>query len=145
VSCLNSICSTKLRESPPPHGPPETGGVGRRQNGRPQQDAVRYYVYNGYYKLLLHTRQSVFELFNRYLDWWSTYTNRNREKIWRKRQKNFPIFSKWEYFCQNGRIIRPFWQQYLRKFGKSPSYSPNLPTIFPSVRTIHCFQLEWRF
>jgi len=35
-----------------------------------------------------------------------------RRKFEEGDRKCSPIFSKWEYFCQNGRIIRKFWQGY---------------------------------
>jgi len=47
-------------------------------------------------------------------------------------------FSKWEYFCQNGRIIRLFWQKYshFEKIGENIlSFSPNFPMIFVSEGT----------
>jgi len=54
----------------------------------------------------------------------------------RKDRTFSPMLSKWEYFCQNGQIIRPFLQKYSHsdKTGKNClSFSQHFPMIFPSV------------
>jgi len=33
------------------------------------------------------------------------------QESWENHEKKTHFFSKWEYFCQNGRIISPFWQK----------------------------------
>jgi len=62
------------------------------------------------------------------------------QKSWENFKKNtemFPQFSKKrEYFCQNWRIIRPFWQKdsHFEKIVENPLYfSSNFPMIFVSV------------
>jgi len=51
-----------------------------------------------------------------------------------RRQIFFQTFSKWEYFCQNGRIVLTkvysFWG---KKWKTNPYFSPNFPMIFAGV------------
>jgi len=64
-------------------------------------------------------------------------------KIEEKDKKSSPTFSKWEYFCQNWRIIRQFWQKYshLEKTGEHfPSFSQHFLMIFVSV--VHTIKLH---
>jgi len=70
-------------------------------------------------------------------------TDKNHRQLWRGRQTFFPGFlrmrmflSKWEHCCQNGRIVRPFWQKYSHseRVGEHfLSFSQNFPMIFVSV------------
>jgi len=56
-------------------------------------------------------------------------------KSWEKDRKFSPIFSKWECFCQNWRIIRQFWQKgsHFERVGEGfLSFSSNFPMIFVS-------------
>jgi len=57
-------------------------------------------------------------------------------KFGEKYRRLSPVFSRWECFCQNWRIIRQFWQKYshFEKIGEGfLSFSSNFLMIFVSV------------
>jgi len=69
-------------------------------------------------------------------------TDKNHRKRWRKRQIFLPNFLKWEYFCQNWRIIiRQFWEKYSHFGENSLSFSQHFLMIFVSVCYLHVHSL----
>jgi len=65
-------------------------------------------------------------------------------KSWEKHRTFPPIFSKWEYCCQNWRIIHQFWHKYshFEKIGEHIlPFSPNFPMIFVSAGGSHIHRI----